>query len=138
MGRILCFDYGSKRVGVAMTDELKIIASPYETISPSEVIPFIKSFKEKNKVEKIVVGLPYDLKGNVTDATDLTLKFIKTLSSKFHDITIDTYDERYTSKIAKDAILTMGKNKTYRQNKSNVDKISASLILQSYLERKRL
>ena len=65
MGRILCFDYGSKRVGVAMTDELKIIASPYETISPSEVIPFIKSFKEKNKVEKIVVGLPYDLKGNV-------------------------------------------------------------------------
>lgn len=138
MGRILCFDYGSKRVGVAMTDELKIIASPYETISPNEVIPFIKLFKEKNKVEKIVVGLPYDLKGNVTDATDLTLKFIKTLSSKFHDIPIDTYDERYTSKIAKDAILTMGKNKTYRQNKSNVDKISASLILQSYLERKRL
>lgn len=138
MGRILCLDYGSKRVGVAMTDELKIIASPYETISPSEVIPFIKSFKENNKVEKIVVGLPYDLKGNVTDATDLTLKFIKTLSSKFHDIPIDTYDERYTSKIAKDAILTMGKNKTYRQNKSNVDKISASLILQSYLERKRL
>ena len=83
MGRILCLDYGSKRVGVAMTDELKIIASPYETISPSEVIPFIKSFKEKNKVEKIVVGLPHDLKGNV-------------------------------------------------------DKISASLILQSYLERKRL
>ena len=138
MGRILCFDYGSKRVGVAMTDELKIIASPYETISPSEVIPFIKLFKEKNKVEKIVVGLPYDLKGNATDATDLTLKFIKTLSSKFHDIPIDTYDERYTSKIAKDAILIMGKNKTYRQNKSNVDKISASLILQSYLERKRL
>ena len=138
MGRILCFDYGLRRVGVAVTDELKIISSPHDTISPDNVVPFIKTYKESNSVELIVVGLPYDLKGRSTDATNHTLKFINNLKSKFPEIPVDNYDERYTSKIAKDAILTMGKKKSYRQNKSNVDKISASLILQSYLIRKKL
>tara|TARA_B100000579_G_C22318785_1_gene615015 strand:- start:8 stop:424 length:417 start_codon:yes stop_codon:yes gene_type:complete len=138
MGRILCFDFGKKRVGIAITDELKIISSPYDTISPDEVIHFIDSYSKKNDIELIVVGLPYDLQGKSTDATNYTLSFIKNIKKHFTQIKIDTYDERYTSKIAKDAILSMGKNKKYRQNKSNVDKISASLILQSYLKRKSI
>ncbi len=138
MGRILCFDFGKKRVGIAITDELKIISSPYDTISPDEVIHFIDSYSKKNDIELIVVGLPYDLQGRSTDATNYTLSFIKKIKKHFTQIKIDTYDERYTSKIAKDVILSMGKNKKYRQNKSNVDKISASLILQSYLKRKSI
>ena len=134
MGRILCFDFGLKRVGVAVTDELKIISSPYDTIKSEDVISFIQSYKKENDIELIVVGLPYDLKGKSTDATTHTLSFIKKIKSHFTHINIDTYDERYTSKIAKDAILSMGKNKKYRQNKSNVDKISASLILETYLQ----
>ncbi len=138
MGRILCFDFGLKRVVIAVTDELKIISSPYDTINSEDVISFIQSYKKENDIDLIVVGLPYDLKGKSTDATTHTLSFIKKIKSHFTHINIDTYDERYTSKIAKDAILSMGKNKKYRQNKSNVDKISASLILQSYLKRKSI
>ena len=138
MGRILCFDYGLKRIGVAVTDELKIISSPYDTIPTSKIFNFISEYISNNNIDQFVVGLPYDLKGNETDATKHTLDFIKLLKIKFPTISVDTYDERYTSKIAKDSILSMGKSKKFRQNKSNVDKISASIILQSYLKRKNL
>ena len=136
MARILCLDYGLKRVGVAVTDELKIIASPLETIRTSEVISFINSYTKENKVELFVVGLPFNLKGEETDATKKTLSFISLLKRKYPHINLDTYDERFTSKIAKDTILMLGKNKKFRQDKSNIDKLSASIILQSYLKRK--
>ena len=136
MARILCLDYGLKRVGVAVTDELKIIASPLETIRTSEVISFINSYTKENKVELFVVGLPFNLKGEETDATKKTLSFISLLKRKYPHINVDTYDERFTSKIAKDTILMLGKNKKFRQDKSNIDKLSASIILQSYLKRK--
>lgn len=136
MARILCLDYGLKRVGVAVTDELKIIASPLETIHTSEVISFINSYTKENKVELFVVGLPFNLKGEETDATKKTLSFISLLKRKYPHINVDTYDERFTSKIAKDTILMLGKNKKFRQDKSNIDKLSASIILQSYLKRK--
>ena len=136
MARILCLDYGLKRVGVAVTDELKIIASPLETIHTSEVISFINSYTKENKVELFVVGLPFNLKGEETDATKKTLSFISLLKRKYPHINLDTYDERFTSKIAKDTILMLGKNKKFRQDKSNIDKLSASIILQSYLKRK--
>ena len=136
MARIICLDYGLKRVGVAVTDELKIIASPLETIRTSEVISFINSYTKENKVELFVVGLPFNLKGEETDATKKTLSFIRLLKRKYPLINVDTYDERFTSKIAKDTILMMGKNKKFRQDKTNIDKLSASIILQSYLKRK--
>ena len=136
MARILCLDYGLKRVGVAVTDELKIIASPLETIHTSEVISFINSYTKENKIELFVVGLPFNLKGEETDATKKTLSFISLLKRKYPHINLDTYDERFTSKIAKDTILMLGKNKKFRQDKSNIDKLSASIILQSYLKRK--
>ena len=138
MGRILCFDYGVKRVGVAVTDELKIISSPHDTFSTSNVFNLVSEYLSKNTVDIFVVGLPYDLKGRETDATKKTLDFIKSLKKKFPYIPVDTYDERYTSKIAKHSIIEMGKNKKFRQEKSNVDKISASIILQSYLKRKNI
>lgn len=138
MGRILCFDYGVKRVGVAVTDELKIISSPFDTYPTSNVFNLISEYISENIIEMFVVGLPYDLKGRETDATKKTLDFIKSLKKKFPSIPVDTYDERYTSKIAKDTIKEMGKSKKYRREKSNVDKISASIILQSYLRRKNI
>ena len=138
MGRILCFDYGVKRVGVAVTDELKIISSPHDTFPTSNVFNLVSEYLSKNTVDIFVVGLPYDLKGKETDATKNTLDFIKSLKNKFPSIPVDTYDERYTSKIAKDSIIEMGKNKRFRQEKSNIDKISASIILQSYLRKKNI
>ena len=79
MARILCFDYGVKRIGVAVTDELKIISSPYDTIPTSKILTFISEYISQNSVEKFIVGLPFDLKGNETDATKHTLSFIKLL-----------------------------------------------------------
>ena len=138
MGRILCIDYGIKRVGLAVTDELKIIASPFKTVNTSEIISFINNYTKETKVELIVVGLPFNLQGEETDATKKTLSFISVLMKKYPHIKVDTYDERYTSKIAKETILMMGKSKKFRQDKSNIDKVSASIILQSYLKRKGL
>ncbi|MBV20486.1 MAG: Holliday junction resolvase RuvX [Cytophagia bacterium] len=138
MGRILCLDYGLKRVGVAVTDELQIIASPLDTINTSEIISFISKYIKENEVELLVVGLPFNLKGEETDATNKTLSFIRLLKKTHPLVKVDTYDERYTSKIAKDTILMMGKNKKFRRDKSNIDKLSASIILQSYLKRKSL
>ena len=138
MGRIMCFDYGSKRIGVAVTDELRIISSPLATCPSNEIFDFITAYLIDNVVDKFIVGMPFDMRGKTTDATNPTRDFINKLRKKYSHISIDTYDERLTSRIAKDAILLMGKNKKYRRNKSNIDKISASIILQSYLKRNEL
>ena len=137
MSRILCFDYGTKRIGIAVTDELRIIASPLDTCNTSEIFNFIDRYISKNSIELFLVGMPLDLKGKPTDATNLTKSFISSLSKKYPDIDVDIYDERFTSKIAKDSLIELGKTKKYRRNKSNIDKISASIILQSYLTRKK-
>lgn len=137
MSRILCFDYGTKRIGIAVTDELKIIASPLVTCDTSKIFNFVDQYTSKHSIELFLVGMPLDLKGKPTDATNLTKSFITSLSKKFPNIDIDTYDERFTSKIAKDSLIALGKRKKYRRNKRNIDKISASIILQSYLTRKK-
>lgn len=137
MSRILCFDYGTKRIGIAVTDELKIIASPLVTCDTSKTFNFVDQYISKHNIELFLVGMPLDLKGKPTDATNLTKSFITSLSKKFPNIDIDTYDERFTSKIAKDSLIALGKRKKYRRNKRNIDKISASIILQSYLTRKK-
>ncbi len=138
MGRVVCFDFGRKRIGVAVTDELQIISTPLETVNASEIHNFIHKYISENEVELFVVGLPLDLKGQNTDSTDITKDFINTLKKKYPLIPTETYDERLTSKIARESILAMGKNKKFRRDKTNIDKISASLILQSYLRRKNL
>ena len=91
MGRILCFDYGLKRIGVAVTDELKIISSPYDTIPTSKIFNFISEYISNNNVDQFVVGLPYDLKGNETDATKHTLDFIKLLMHCFIRSTLQLF-----------------------------------------------
>ena len=131
MGRILCFDYGIKRIGVAVTDELSIISSPLITCNTND------KYLYENDVVTFLVGMPIDLKGNPTHSTNSTINFIKKLESKYPKIPVDTYDERFTSKIAKDSLILMGKNKKFRRKKSNIDKVSASIILQSYLIRKK-
>jgi len=137
MSRILCFDYGTKRIGVAVTDELRIIASPLVTCDTYEIFNFVDQYISKHNIELFLVGMPLDLRGKPTDATKLTKSFISSLSKKYPNINVDTYDERFTSKIAKDSLIELGKTKKYRRNKRNIDKISASIILQSYLTRKK-
>ena len=135
MARILCFDYGAKRVGVAVTDEQRIISTPLLTCEKQKIFDFIESYLDDNNVTLFLVGMPVDLRGAPTDSTAMTKKFIAKLAVQFSSIKIETYDERYTSKIAKDSLIFLGKNKKYRRKKSNIDKVSASLILQSYLIR---
>ena len=137
MSRILCFDYGAKRIGIAVTDELRIIASPLVTCDTYEIFNFVDQYISKHNIELFLVGMPLDLRGKPTDATKLTKSFISSLSKKYPNINVDTYDERFTSKIAKDSLIELGKTKKYRRNKRNIDKISASIILQSYLTRKK-
>ena len=137
MSRILCFDYGTKRIGIAVTDELRIIASPLVTCDTYEIFNFVDQYISKHNIKLFLVGMPLDLRGKPTDATKLTKSFISSLSKKYPNINVDTYDERFTSKIAKDSLIELGKTKKYRRNKRNIDKISASIILQSYLTRKK-
>ncbi len=135
MARILCFDYGAKRVGVAVTDDERIISTPLLTCENKNIFDFIKSYLDENEVDLFLVGMPLDLRGEPTDSTSITKDFMAKLAAKFSSVSIETYDERYTSKIAKDSLIFLGKNKKYRRKKSNIDKVSASLILQSYLIR---
>ena len=138
MGRIMSFDYGSKRTGIAISDPLKIISSPYKTCKSGYLIDFIKDYIENNTIDEFVVGFPLNLKSKPTDATRIVKKFVHLLKKTFPLIPIKLVDERYTSKIASKAILDAGKNKKYRKEKSNIDKISASLILQSYLANSKI
>ena len=135
MARILGFDYGAKRVGIAVTDEQRIISSPLDTYDTDKIFDFIDSYIDTNNVDLFLVGLPTNLKGLETDATKITTDFIEKLREKYKQVDVETYDERFTSKIARDSLIFLGKNKKYRRKKSNIDKVSASIILQSYLQR---
>lgn len=135
MGRVVALDYGSKRVGIAITDPLKIIATPLETVPTKEIINFLKGYDEREEIEEFVVGIPYDLKGNPTNATPHVEEFVIRLRRGFPGKQISLEDERYTSKIAVAAMVAGGMKKKDRRKKENVDKISATIILQSYLEK---
>ena len=133
MGRILAIDYGSKRTGIAVTDELQIIASGLTTVSTKSLLEFLKSYVSLETVDLIVVGLPKQMNNKLSKSEPLILKFIKILNNQFPDMPVERVDERFTSKIAFRSMITSGLNKNQRKNKSLVDEISATLILQSYL-----
>lgn len=135
MGRILAIDYGLKRTGLAVTDPMKIIASPLETVPTDELINWISEYLKKEEVEHIVIGLPVNLNLKDTHTTNPVKKFIVTLNRQFPQIPVSTEDERFTSKIAQQAMILGGMKKKERRKKANVDKISASLILQSFMSR---
>lgn len=135
MGRILALDYGLKRTGLAVSDPMKIIASPLETVPTDELINWITEYLKKEEVERIVIGLPVNLDMTDTHTTNPVKKFIKKLNRQFPQIPVSTEDERFTSKIAMQTMIMGGMKKKDRRKKANVDKISASLILQSYMSR---
>ena len=136
MSKIISIDYGLKRIGIAITDELKMFAFGLTTVSNFEIIPFLKKTINEEEVDTIVIGKPLQSNNNPSEIEDQILLFIKKLKKIFPKIIITRYDERFTSLIAKQTISNSGINKKKRMNKSLVDKISATIILQSYLEKK--
>ncbi|MEO6730162.1 MAG: Holliday junction resolvase RuvX [Ferruginibacter sp.] len=134
MARILAIDYGGKRTGLAVTDPLQIIATGLSTIDSKELIPFLKNYFLSEKVELIIIGLPVNWDESDTHGTPLVKEAIKKLQKAFPLIPLKTVDERYTSKMAKDAMLLMGMKKKDRRIKGNVDIIAATIILQEYLQ----
>lgn len=138
MARILSIDYGKKRVGIAVTDPLQIIATGLTTVDSNLIFQFLKEYTTKEPVETIVVGYPTDLKDNATDATQYVNPFIKKLIKEFPQINVEIIDERFTSKLAQRAMIDSGAKKKQRQNKALTDKISAVIILQSYMEEKKI
>ena len=130
----MAIDYGLKRTGVAVTDPLKIIANPLETVASNELLSFLAAYMRKEEVECIVVGDPKNLDNTPAQISGEVNRMVETLRKTFPGITVKTIDERFTSKIAQQTILASGVNKKRRRDKSLVDKISAVIILQSFLE----
>lgn len=133
MPRILAIDYGKRRVGLAVTDPLQLIASPLDTIPEKESISFIADYCNHKEVETIVVGQPRRMSGELSEVETDILEFIAKLSEKLSNIEIVRYDERFTSKIAMQGLIDSGLKKKKRRDKSLLDSSSASLILQDYL-----
>lgn len=134
MARILCIDYGGKRTGIAVTDPLQIIATGLTTVDSKDLISFLKKYFLQEEVELIVIGEPKNLDDSDTHATPLVKKVIIELQKEFTHIPIKTVDERFTSKMAKQAMIDMGMKKKDRQNKRTVDEIAATMMLQEYLQ----
>ncbi|MBR4453313.1 MAG: Holliday junction resolvase RuvX [Bacteroidales bacterium] len=134
MGRILAIDYGQKRVGIAVTDENRLIANALTTIPSAEVITFLQNYIAKENVDLLVVGEPKQVNNKASESTKFINPFLKQLQKTFPDIPIERMDERFTSKMAFQTMIDAGLGKKARQNKALVDAISATIILQSYLE----
>lgn len=137
MGQILSIDYGKARTGIAVTDDMQIIASGLTTVETAKLIDFLKSYFSENPVDEIVIGLPTDLKGNMSDIETEIQKFISIFEKDFPEKKINRLDERFTSKMASFFISQSGKGKKQRQEKGLIDKVSATIILQNFLEQKR-
>ena len=136
MGQILAVDFGKKRCGLAATDDLRIIASGLDTVETTALMEFLRNYFDENSVDEVVIGLPTDLKGNMSEVEQDIQKFIEEFKSEFPEVSVVRFDERFTSKIASYFISQSGKNKKQRQEKGLIDKVSATLILQQYLEQK--
>lgn len=136
MGRILAIDYGLRRVGLAVTDPMQMLAIPLDTIDTPKTIQYLKDYILKENVETIILGFPKNMDGNDTDATPIVEKFNLELSTNFPNIPIKLVDERLTSRMAKQTLIDAGYKKKDRKNKKLVDTVAAALILQTYLETK--
>ncbi len=133
MARILAIDYGLKRCGLAVTDPLKIIATALDTVDTHQIINYLQNYFKTEAVGTIIMGLPIDLRSQDTDVTENVRSFEKVLKSTFPAITVTFVDERFTSKIAAQVLANSGLKKKQRQQKGQIDKIAAVIILQSYL-----
>tara|TARA_B100000214_G_scaffold371839_1_gene348970 strand:+ start:660 stop:1067 length:408 start_codon:yes stop_codon:yes gene_type:complete len=134
MGKCLGIDFGLKRTGISISDESNKIAFPLKTVNSNSLVNEIQDINKTESIEKIIIGKPYDLKGNLSNIEADILHLVKLLNTKFPNILVNRIDERFTSKIAKKTLLDSGIGKIKRRDKENIDKISATLILQSYLK----
>ena len=132
--RIIGIDYGRKRVGVAVSDPLGIFASALDTIPAAKIIDYLKNYTQNNKVERFVVGYPMNLNGKPAECAQYVDVFLKQLKKQFPDIPVTLEDERFTSQLAMKAMIAGGMKTSDRREKENVDKISAAIILQSYMD----
>ena len=137
MGRVLAIDYGKKRTGIAVTDPLRIIATALETVATTDLLKFLGDYAKREPVDEFVVGMPKTLKGEDSEIAPLVRLFIEELKKVFPTKPIHLADERFTSSMAQRAMIDGGMKKKDRRIKGNVDKISATIILQSFLEQKR-
>lgn len=134
MGRILAIDYGTKRTGIAVTDVLRIVPGTLTTVATNDLSKFLDEYFKKEPVDIIVVGLPKNMNGEDSASMKFIRPFIRQLSATYPDKEIVMYDERFTSVLAHQAILQSGIGKMARRNKALVDEISATIILQSYMD----
>ncbi len=133
MARILALDFGTKRTGIAVTDELQIIASGLTTVETKSLIPFLQDYLSEEKVELFIIGEPKQMNNEASESEISISKFLKTLEKTFPNIPIQRVDERFTSKMAFQTMIDSGLKKKQRRNKALIDEISATIILQSYL-----
>lgn len=137
MARILSIDYGKKRTGIAVTDPMQMIANPLTTVDTTTLFDFIKQYMESEEVERIIVGKPLQTNGEASENMKRVEPFVNRLKKLYPTILIEYYDERFTSVLAHKAMIDSGISKKARQDKALVDKISASIILEDYLESRR-
>jgi putative Holliday junction resolvase len=135
MPRIMAFDYGTKRIGIAVTDPLQIIATGLDTVHPKDIVEYLKKYMAANPVERFVVGEPKQMDNTESQSAPHVRGFVTILKKNFPEIPIEMLDERFTSKMASAAIAQSGMSKKNRQSKELVDTISAVIILQSFLEK---
>ena len=136
MPRVLAIDYGAKRTGIAVTDEMKIIASGLTTIPTGDLFDFLKQYFTREKVERVLVGEPKQMNGQPSESAEIIEKFIEKFGQTFPLIPLEKVDERFTSKMAFQTIIDSGLKKKQRQNKALIDEIAATILLQDYLSRK--
>jgi putative holliday junction resolvase len=134
VGRILSIDYGGKRTGLAVTDPLQIIATGLTTVETSKLIAFLKDYFTKEQVDLIIIGMPSNWDDSDTHATPLVKQFIQEFKKYFPAIPVKEVDERYTSKLATQAMIQMGMKKKQRREKGMVDQVAATIMLQEYLQ----
>ena len=135
MARILAWDFGKVRTGIAVTDELQLIASGLTTVETKDLLDFLEGYTQQESVERFVVGLPKQMDNTASESEVLIQNFLKKLTAKFPSIPVERQDERFTSKMAFQSMLDSGMKKKKRKDKALVDEISATLILQAYLNR---
>jgi putative Holliday junction resolvase len=136
--RILAIDYGEKRTGIAVTDELQMIASGLTTVASGTALAFLKDYFEKEKVEKVLIGDPKQMNGQPSQSAALINVFVQKFSEQFPSMPVERTDERFTSKMAFQTMINSGLKKKQRQDKGLIDEISATIMLQDYLSRKNI
>ena len=138
MGRVLAIDYGVRRTGLAVTDPLQIIPGGLTTVETPKLLQFLKDYLSREPVERFVVGLPKQTNGRNSDNLPRVMAFVKQLQKAFPAVPVDMWDERYTSVLAHQTILQSGIGKMARRNKALIDEVSATIILQGWMERKQI